>query len=104
LSVAGGQEYRQVNDAAAGRVSVYHMGVERYTLQLYDAKGNAVAYQSAAPYQDTTTGLWYLNVVTEGDAKGYTVGTYKGSVNYLPTLNLQGVMLNQKVVVTATAE
>lgn len=105
-SIQGFETFRQIYNPADGKASIYHKGIEQYTAQLKDADGNAVAYKYASPYKDETTGLWYLNIVTaEGvDTTGYTVGTYKGSVTYLPTLGMQGVMLNQVVVVDAVAE
>ena len=82
---------------------MYHKGVEQYTLQLKDAKGNAVAYKYACPYKDEATGLWYMNVTVEEsvDVTGWTVGTYKGSVTYLAKLGMAGVMLNEVVMVEA---
>lgn len=105
-SIQGYETFRQIYSPADGKASIYHKGIEQYTAQLKDADGNAVAYKYASPYKDETTGLWYLNIVTaEGvDTTGYTVGTYKGSVTYLPTLGMQGVMLNQVLAVDAAAK
>lgn len=104
VSVAGGETFRQINKAADGQVAIYHCGIEQYTAQLKDAKGNAVAYKSCGIYLDEATGKYYLNIVTEQDATGYTVGTYKGSVDYLVKLGLSGVMVNDVVAVEATAK
>lgn len=105
-SIPGCETFRQIYKPAEGKASIYHKGIEQYTAQLKDADGNAVAYKYASPYKDETTGLWYLNIVTADgvDTTGYTVGTYKGSVTYLPKLGMSGVMLNQVLVVDATAE
>lgn len=105
-SIPGCETFRQIYKPADGKASIYHKGIEQYTAQLKDADGNAVAYKYASPYKDETTGLWYLNIVTADgvDTTGYTVGTYKGSVTYLPKLGMSGVMLNQVLVVDATAE
>ncbi len=105
-TIPGSQTFRQVNKPADGRAAIYHCGIEQYTAQLMDADGNAAAYKYASPYKDEATGKWYLNIITEDgvDTKGYTIGTYKGSVTYLPKLGMSGVMLNQTVMVDAEAE
>lgn len=105
-SIQGYETFRQIYNPADGKASIYHKGIEQYTAQLKDADGNAVAYKYASPYKDETTGLWYLNIVTADgvDTTGYTIGTYKGSVTYLPKLGMSGVMLNQVLMVAATAE
>ncbi len=104
-TIPGSQTFRQVNKPADGRAAIYHCGIEQYTAQLMDADGNAAAYKYASPYKDEATGKWYLNIITEDgvDTKGYTIGTYKGSVTYLPKLGMSGVMLNQTVMVDAEA-
>lgn len=103
-AIPGCETFRQIYKPADGKASIYHKGIEQYTAQLKDADGNAVAYKYASPYKDETTGLWYLNIVTADgvDTTGYTVGTYKGSVTYLPKLGMNGVMLNQVLVADAT--
>ncbi len=103
-SIPGCETFRQIYKPADGKASIYHKGIEQYTAQLKDADGNAVAYKYASPYKDEMTGMWYLNIVTADgvDTTGYTVGTYKGSVTYLPKLGMNGVMLNQVLVVDAT--
>ncbi len=107
-TIEGYETFRQVNKAKDGRVAIYHCGIEQYTAQLMDAGGNAVAFWYANLYQDTETGKFYLNIVTEDgvDTTGYTVGTWKGSIDYLPELGLNGVTLNGVVVAepAATAE
>ncbi len=104
-TIDGFETFRQVNKANDGRVAIYHCGIEQYTAQLIDASGNAVAFKYANLYQDTETGKFYLNIVTENgvDTTGYTVCTWKGSVDYLPELGLSGVTLNEVVVVDAEA-
>ncbi len=99
-TIEGYETFRQVNKAKDGRVAIYHCGIEQYTAQLMDADGNAVAFKYANLYQDTETGKFYLNLVTEDgvDTAGYTVGTWKGSIDYLPELGLNGVTLNGVVV------
>ncbi len=107
-TIEGYETFRQVNKAKDGRVAIYHCGIEQYTAQLMDAGGNAVAFWYANLYQDTETGKFYLNIVTEDgvDTTGYTVCTWKGSIDYLPELGLNGVTLNGVVVAepAATAE
>ncbi len=107
-TIDGFETFRQVNKAKDGRVAIYHCGIEQYTAQLMDADGNAVAFWYANLYQDTETGKFYLNLVTEDgvDTAGYTVCTWKGSIDYLPELGLSGVTLNEVVVAepAATAE
>ncbi len=107
-TIDGFETFRQVNKAKDGRVAIYHCGIEQYTAQLMDADGNAVAFKYANLYQDTETGKFYLNLVTEDgiDTTGYTVCTWKGSIDYLPELGLNGVTLNGVVVAepAATAE
>ncbi len=107
-TIEGYETFRQVNKAKDGRVAIYHCGIEQYTAQLMDADGNAVSFWYANLYQDTETGKFYLNIVTEDgvDTAGYTVGTWKGSIDYLPELGLNGVTLNGVVVAepAATAE
>ncbi len=107
-TIDGFETFRQVNKAKDGRVAIYHCGIEQYTAQLMDADGNAVAFKYANLYQDTEAGKWYLNLVTEDgvDTAGYTVCTWKGSIDYLPELGLNGVTLNEVVVAepAATAE
>ncbi len=102
VSIPGYETFRQINKPADGRVSIYHCGIEQYTAQLKDADGNAVSYKSAGMYKNEATGKWYLNITT--DADGCTVGTYKGSVNYIAKLGMSGVMVNEKLVVEAIAE
>ncbi len=106
VTIPGCETFRQVNKPSDGRVAIYHCGIEQYTAQLSDAKGNAVAYASAGAYEDEATGKWYLNIATADgvDTTGYTIGTWKGSVTYLTKLGMSGVMLNQVLVVEATAE
>ncbi len=103
VTIPGCETFRQVNKPTDGRVAIYHCGIEQYTAQLSDAKGNAVAYASAGAYKDEATGKWYLNITTADgvDTTGYTVGTWKGSITYLPKLGMSGVMLNEVVVVNA---
>lgn len=105
-TIPGCETFRHIWYPKDGRASIYHCGIEQYTLQLMDADGNAVAYKYASPYKDEATGKWYLNIITEDgvDTAGYTIGTWKGSVTYLPKLGMSGVMLNQVLVVEATAE
>ncbi len=107
-TIEGYETFRQVNKAKVGRVAIYHCGIEQYTAQLMDAGGNAVAFWYANLYQDTETGKFYLNLVTEDgvDTAGYTVCTWKGSIDYLPELGMNGVTLNGVVVAepAATAE
>ncbi len=105
-TIPGSQTFRQVNKPADGRVAIYHCGIEQYTAQLTGADGKAVAYKSAGAYKDEATGKWYLNIITEDgvDTTGYTVGTWKGAVTYLPKLGMSGVMLNQTVMVDAESE
>ncbi len=105
-TIPGSQTFRQVNKPADGRVAIYHCGIEQYTAQLTGADGKAVAYKSAGAYKDEATGKWYLNLVTadDVDTTGYTIGTWKGSVTYLPKLGMSGVMLNQTVMVDAETE
>lgn len=102
VSIPGYETFRQKNKAADGRVSIYHCGIEQYTAQLKNADGTAAAYKSAGMYKDEATGKWYLNITT--DADGCTVGTYKGSVNYLAKLGMSGVMINDVVAAEAAAE
>lgn len=102
VSIPGYETFRQINKPADGRVSIYHCGIEQYTAQLKDADGNAVSYKSAGMYKNEATGKWYLNITT--DADGCTVGTYKGSVNYLAKLGMSGATVNEKLVVEVTAE
>lgn len=102
VSIPGCETFRQINKAADGRVAIYHCGIEQYTAQLKDADNNAVSYKSAGMYKDEATGKWYLNITT--DTENCTVGTYKGSVNYIAKLGMSGVMVNEKLVVEATAE
>ncbi len=103
VTIPGCETFRQVNKPSDGRVAIYHCGIEQYTAQLSDAKGNAVAYASAGAYKDEATGKWYLNITTADgvDTTGYTVGTWKGAVTYLTKLGMSGVMLNQVVIVNA---
>lgn len=98
-AIPGHETFRQINKAADGRVSVYHCGIEQYTAQLKDADGNAVGYTSCALYLDDLTGKWYLDIIT--NTADCTVGTYKGSVAYLPKLGISGVMVNDVVIVNA---
>ncbi len=104
-TIDGFETFRQVNKAKDGRVAIYHCGIEQYTAQLMDADRNAVAFKYANLYQDTETGKFYLNIVTEDgvDTAGYTVGTWKGSIDYLPELGLNGVTLNGIVVAEPAA-
>ncbi len=104
-TIDGFETFRQVNKAKDGRVAIYHCGIEQYTAQLMDASGNAAAFKYANLYQDTETGKWYLNLVTEDgvDTTGYTVCTWKGSIDYLPEPGLSGVTLNEVVAVDAEA-
>lgn len=102
VSIPGYETFRQKNKAADGRVSIYHCGIEQYTAQLKNADGTAAAFKSAGMYKDEATGKWYLNITT--DADGCTVGTYKGSVNYLAKLGMSGVMINDVVAAEAAAE
>lgn len=99
VSIPGYETFRQKNKAADGRVSIYHCGIEQYTAQLKNADGTAAAFKSAGMYKDEATGKWYLNITT--DADGCTVGTYKGSVNYLAKLGMSGVMVNEKLEAAA---
>ncbi len=103
VTIPGCETFRQVNKPSDGRVAIYHCGIEQYTAQLSDAKGNAVAYASAGAYEDEATGKWYLNIATADgvDTTGYTIGTWKGAVTYLTKLGMSGVMLNEVVVVNA---
>ncbi len=103
VTIPGCETFRQVNKPSDGRVAIYHCGIEQYTAQLSDAKGNAVAYASAGAYKDEATGKWYLNIATADgvDTTGYTIGTWKGAVTYLTKLGMSGVMLNEVVVVNA---
>ncbi len=107
-TIEGYETFRQVNKAKDGRVAVYHCGIEQYTAQLQDADDNAVSFKYANLYQDTEAGKFYLNIVTEDgvDTAGYTVCTWKGSIDYLPELGLNGVTLNGVVAAepAATAE
>ncbi len=105
-TIDGFETFRQVNKAKDGRVAIYHCGIEQYTAQLQDADGNAVAFKYANLYQDTETGKFYLNIVTEDgvDTTGYTVCTWKGSIDYLPELGLNGVTLNGTVVAEPATE
>jgi len=105
-TIPGCETFRHIWYPKEGRASIYHCGIEQYTAQLLNADGNAVAYKYASPYKDEATGKWYLNIITEDgvDTTGYTIGTYKGSVTYLPKLGMSGVMLNQTVMVDAEAE
>ncbi len=105
-TIEGYETFRQVNKVKDGRVAIYHCGIEQYTAQLMDADGNAVAFKYANLYQDTETGKFYLNIVTEDgvDTTGYTVCTWKGSIDYLPELGLNGVTLNGTVVAEPAAE
>ncbi len=105
VTIPGCETFRQVNKPSDGRVAIYHCGIEQYTAQLSDAKGNAVAYASAGAYKDEATGKWYLNITTADgvDTTGYTIGTWKGAVTYLPKLGMSGVMLNEVVMVDAEA-
>ncbi len=103
VTIPGCETFRQVNKPADGRAAIYHCGIEQYTAQLMDADGKAAAYKSAGAYKDEATGKWYLNIATADgvDTTGYTVGTWKGSITYLPKLGMSGVMLNQVVIVNA---
>lgn len=103
VTIPGSETFRQINKAAEGRVAIYHCGIEQYTAQLKDADGSAAAYKSCGVYLDEASGKWYLNIVTEQDAAGYTVGTYKGSVTYLTKLGMSGVMINNALAVDAAA-
>jgi len=102
VTVPGYETWRQINKLAEGKSSVYHCGIEQYTLQLTDADGNAVACKSVSMMQ-STDGKWYLNVATADgvDTIGYVISTYKGSATYLPKLGISGVMLNGVVAVEA---
>lgn len=101
VSVAGHETFRQINKASAGTVAIYHCGIEQYTAQLKDADGNAVGYTSCSLYLDDLTGKWYLDIIT--NTADCTVGTYKGSVTYLPKLGISGVMVNDVIMVDAEA-
>ncbi len=105
VTIPGCETFRQVNKPSDGRVAIYHCGIEQYTAQLSDAKGNAVAYASAGAYEDEATGKWYLNIATADgvDTTGYTIGTWKGAVTYLTKLGMSGVMLNGTIMVDAEA-
>lgn len=100
-AIPGHETFRQVNKASAGTVAIYHCGIEQYTAQLKDKDGNAVAYTSCALYLDDLTGKWYLDIIT--NTADCTVGTYKGSVAYLPKLGISGVMVNDVIMVDAEA-
>ncbi len=105
-TIPGCETFRQVNKPADGRAAIYHCGIEQYTAQLTNADGKAAAYKSAGAYKDEATGKWYLNLVTADgvDTTGYTIGTWKGAVTYLPKLGMSGVMLNGTIMVDAEAE
>lgn len=98
-AIPGKETFRQINNPADGRASIYHCGIEQYTAQLKDADGNAVGYTSCNLYLDDLTGKWYLDIIT--NTADCTVGTYKGSVAYLPKLGISGVMVNDVVIVNA---
>lgn len=100
-AIPGHETFRQINKASAGTVAIYHCGIEQYTAQLKDADGNAVGYTSCSLYLDNLTGKWYLDIIT--NTADCTVGTYKGSVTYLPKLGISGVMVNDVIMVDAEA-
>ena len=102
VSVSGYETWRQVANPANGEFSVYHCGIEQYTLQIKDADGKAVSYRGAALAQ-TEDGKWYINLTTANgaDTTGWTVSTKKGTADYLPKLGISGVMLNGAVAVDA---
>lgn len=104
IKIAGKETWRQTASASAGTFKVYHMGIERYTLQVKDADGNAVSYKGAGMLQ-TEDGKWYINIVTSGgiDTTGWTAATVKGTSAYLPGLGVSGVCINDAVVVDAEA-
>lgn len=101
VAIPGKETFRQINNPADGRASIYHCGIEQYTAQLKDADGNAVGYTSCNLYLDDLTGKWYLDIIT--NTADCTVGTYKGSVTYLPKLGISGVMVNDVIMVDAEA-
>ena len=102
VTVPGYETWRQAANAAEGTFRVYHCGVEQYGFQLKDATGSAVSYKGCGILKDADGSYW-LNVVTADstDTTGWTVGTVKGTVNYLAKLGVSGVMLDGKVAVTA---